>query len=45
MEKQEFYKWLQNKNYQTIYEDTGEYKMYFKVDLYRIFKDYESEKL
>jgi hypothetical protein len=37
---EEIYKWLRSKNYQTEYEETGEYKMYFEVDMPKILEEY-----
>lgn len=34
------YKWLESKEYQTEYEETGEYKMYFSVDMPKILNDF-----
>ena len=34
------YKWLESKKYQTEYEETGEYKMYFSVDMPKILNDF-----
>jgi hypothetical protein len=41
MEAREIYEWLEKQNYQTEYEETGEYKMYFEVDMPKILNDYE----
>ena len=36
----DIYGWLQSQKYQTEYEETGEYKMYFSVDMPKILEDY-----
>lgn len=36
----EIYEWLNTKNYQTEYEETGEYEMYFSVDMPKILNDF-----
>jgi len=38
--KIEIYNWLMEQKYQTDYEETGEYKMYFDVDMPKILEDY-----
>lgn len=40
MDKVEIYQWLKAKNYQTEYEETGEYRMYFEVDMPEILEAY-----
>lgn len=40
MENKEIYEWLEKQNYQTEYEETGEYKMYFSVDMPKILNDF-----
>ena len=34
----EIYKWLADQKYQTEYEETGEYVMYFSVDMPKILR-------
>lgn len=34
----EIYEWLRKQNYQTEYEETGEYLMYFGVDMPKILR-------
>ena len=41
----EIYKWLEAQKYQTEYEETGEYKMYFSVDMPKILEDYAKLRL
>jgi len=41
----EIYKWLEAQKYQTEYEETGEYKMYFSVDMPKILEDYTKLRL
>jgi hypothetical protein len=45
MNNTEIYKWLEAQNYQTEYEETGEYKMYFSVDMPKILEDYAKLRL
>jgi hypothetical protein len=40
MKNEEIYKWLESQKYQTEYEETGEYKMYFGVDMPKILNDF-----
>jgi hypothetical protein len=35
---QEIWNWLKEQNYQTDYEETGEYKMYYYMDMPSILK-------
>jgi len=37
---EEIFRWLDKQNYQTDYEETGEYKMYYVVDMPKILNDY-----
>lgn len=41
----EIYKWLESQKYQTEYEETGEYKMYFSIDMPKILEDYAKLRL
>ena len=48
MDKVEIYEWLKAQKYQTEYEYTGEYRMYFEVDMPKILEayyDYKVKKL
>lgn len=36
----EIYDWLKAQKYQTEYEETGEYRMYFEVDMPKILEAY-----
>jgi hypothetical protein len=45
MNNTEIYKWLEAQKYQTEYEETGEYKMYFSVDMPKILEDYAKLRL
>jgi hypothetical protein len=45
MNNVEIYKWLESQKYQTEYEETGEYKMYFSIDMPKILKDYAKLRL
>jgi hypothetical protein len=36
----EIYEWLKSKNYQTEEGETGEYTMYFSVDMPKILEEY-----
>lgn len=36
----EILKWLKEQNYQTEYEETGEYKMYYEIDMPKILTDF-----
>ena len=38
MTDQEIWKWLRQQNYQTDYEETGEYKMYYDLDMPKILR-------
>ena len=38
--KRDIYAWLDSRNYQTEYEETGEYKMYFACDMPKILEAY-----
>jgi len=40
MENKDIFEWLEKQNYQTEYEETGEYKMYFDLDMPKILEDY-----
>lgn len=40
MKNEEIYKWLENQKYQTEYDETGKYKMYFGVDMPKILNDF-----
>jgi hypothetical protein len=35
---QEIWNWLKEQNYQTDYEETGEYKMYYALDMPKILR-------
>jgi|SRR5690242_3156713 len=39
-EAEEIYEWLNKQGYQTEYEETGEYKMYYELDMPKILKAY-----
>ncbi len=36
----EIRQWLKEQNYQTEYEETGEYKMYYELNMPKILNDY-----
>lgn len=36
----EINEWLKGQNYQTEYEETGEYRMYFAADMPKILEEY-----
>ena len=38
MTNKEIWKWLKEQNYQTDYEETGEYKMYYDLDMPNILR-------
>lgn len=40
IDAKEIWEWLENQKYQTDYEETGEYKMYFDLDMPRILNDF-----
>jgi len=40
MDKVKIYEWLASQNYQTDYEQTQEYLMYFEIDMPKILEDY-----
>jgi len=40
MDSKTIYEWLAKQKYQTDYEETGEYEMYFAVDMPKILEDY-----
>lgn len=40
MDDKTIYEWLKTQKYQTEYEYTGEYRMYFEVDMPKILRDY-----
>jgi hypothetical protein len=40
MDKVKIWEWLKAKKYQTEYEYTGEYRMYFDLDMPKILEDY-----
>jgi len=40
MEGKEIFEWLKSKNYQTEREESGEYLMYFALDMPKILEDY-----
>jgi hypothetical protein len=41
----DIYTWLESKNYQTDREPTGEYKMYFSIDMPTIIRDFINENI
>jgi hypothetical protein len=45
MDEVQIYEWLKAQKYQTDYEETGEYKMYFEIDMPKILEDYYNYKL
>jgi len=45
MDKVEIYEWLKAQKYQTEYEYTGEYRMYFEVDMPKILEAYYEHKV
>lgn len=42
MDNREIYEWLDNQGYQSEYDETGEYKMYFGIDMPKILNDYHN---
>lgn len=42
---QEIFEWLKSKKYQTEREETGEYLMYFELDMPKILEEYHQWKL
>jgi len=40
MTKIEIWEWLKEQNYQTAYEETGEYEMYYSIDMPKILNDF-----
>jgi len=45
MNNVEIYDWLERQKYQIEYEETGEYKMFFSVDMPKILNDYTKLRL
>ena len=45
MDKVEIFKWLNSQMYQTEREETGEYLMYYGVDMPKILEDYYEYKV
>jgi hypothetical protein len=37
----EIYQWLETQNFQTDYSEYGEHKMYYDLDMPKIFRAYE----
>jgi len=44
MNNVEIFEWLKKQNYQTEYEETGEYTMFFGVDMPKILNDFYNHK-
>ena len=42
LESAEILEWLKNQKYETDYEETGEYKVYYEIDMPKILTDFNN---